>query len=90
MVGPQKLKPSAFSAFDIVRETSVSVAMPARLRGRALDRRPVDEVPQEAREAGAALLDPSQARAPAIVADDLGAVADDAGVAHQPLDVGLA
>ncbi len=30
MVGPQKLNPCALSAFAIRRETSVSVAMPAR------------------------------------------------------------
>ena len=58
MVGPQNEKPSALRALPIARETGVSVAISARLRAMPWIGWPSHEVPQEAREAGAALLDP--------------------------------
>ena len=59
------------------------------VRRPALDRPALDEVPQEAREAGAALLDGEKGAGARDGPDDLGAVPDDPGILHQPLDIGL-
>ncbi len=83
MVGPQKPKPCAFSAFDIFRDASLSVGMSARLSGRGCSGRPSTKSHRKAEKPGPPSWIASQARALRIVASILGAVADDAGVLHQ-------
>ena len=88
MVGPTKLKPSALSAFEILRETSFSVGTSLRDFALVWIGPSVDEIPQEARESAALLDDEPGARA-GNRRLDLGAVAHDAGVEHQRLDLRL-
>jgi hypothetical protein len=78
MVGPTKLKPSAFRAFDMACDWT--------LRSRTGRRR---EGPQESRET-LRRLDPQEGLRATDRAFDLAAVADDPGVCQKPCDVGFA
>ena len=89
MVGPQKVKPAAFSSFDIAFETAVSVGTSSWVRKAFCSDAAVEMLPEEIGE-GLALADGEIGARALDRALDLAAMADDAGVSQQPLHVGLA
>ncbi len=90
MVGPQNLKPRSANSLDIARETAVSAGT-CFAGAEIVELRPaVDEIPQQFGEARAFFHDLEPGARREHRALDLGAVAHDAGVGHQALDLWLA
>src|SRR5262245_4465913 len=86
MVGPTNLKPRPASSLEICRDSGVSAGTCLVLRKLFL-RLAVDEIPQELREARTLLHRVEIGACGEDRAFDLHAVAHDAGVLHQPLDL---
>ena len=87
MVGPTNLKPRAASSLEIARDSSVSAGT-CDVRAETIDLRlAVEKSHSSAREARALLHDVEIGARRAHRALDLHAVAHDAGVLHQPLDL---
>ena len=89
MVGPQNANPSALSALPIARETGVSVWISGRVRAVPWIGRPSTKSQRKRAKPGRLLLDPQPGPRARDGALDLGAVADDPGIGHQPRHVGL-
>src|SRR6202011_5507713 len=91
MVGPQNLKPRAASSFDMARDTAVSAGIWLRLRKWLIFGRPSRNPHSSLEKPGPFSITSSQAGARGGDRTiDLGAVAHDAGVAHQRPGLALA